>query len=996
MIYNFNEDFCKMKTTVYLYNEYTDSEGNFKQLPLSKPLKEDRLLSDILCGFKLNWVFKNSKYGNNIKEVTLKARTHAHGSLEYNDIKMRMPGYTWAGTIIKEDILDEENQEFYERRKGRSKLNIIPNGLVCIEFDDVESNKVSELIQKALTKFPHLVYAGRTLSNKLFCMHRADEKLNNNNYERYYKELAVLYHNELGIEHDSACKDISRCRYMCDQFGARANMEYCDFGPSNNIEVEYDKLFKKDEITHIKRASGYIPKADESIYEYDKEKGFYYGHGTNHMLKIGDIIVPVPTIAQMINTLLAIGKTKDEICELWEDELNYYNYNTESRDVTDVIRFTKYFNLDCDEYIIGQQTYLFLQMFFPEIVGCNSFFLAKNEFLCDRYYEFLQNAILTHNKILIHGDTGIGKTYFANRLNENNNVIVVVPYIAHMDNYPVYKQIEINKEIKEVVSNGVIIWDRFVILYEKGLIDKNSIIIIDESHKLFLDQTYRAAAIKMNTLLKEISNHICYISATPIKEVDVEITYRFEKERRPVNVNHMKIIMDEGSRASSNLTINAMLHLIYGNINYYDHIFIASDLFAQKLYDRLYGKYDCQLIRANQKDSKEYLDLMKTQLLKHKIIIGTCISYESLNFNNKNEKILTIADMNETTTAERITQIAGRVRFSYNKAYFIDVIKTISDVDYKEMALFYDKLEEIKSKYNLYSKRHYVQTYAEELEEVNKWYYESNDIDTIKKELPSYIKWTESEILASNVSDKSPLNEKVKEYVIDYISKYKGDFRKTDVILEEDDISTLLFFGLIDFIKINETGQSAYIIRENIRYQQYEYEKLSQYVNYEKINKMIIESHTMPKGLHSEINHIIDIIKLQPIEYNAFLNDLISYRDSISYQIGYNILNDTIKNIKKIKDVYEHCYDENEYIMYDKIFDRYSEIRSDIFKKKQSMWSKIGSRNTKAVTVTEQFKHPEKYNLHVGQHFASWKELSTYTNKSIKTISTWKNKCWIQ
>ena len=468
MIYNFNEDFCKMKTTVYLYNEYTDSDGNFKQLPLSKPLKEDRLLSDILCGFKLNWVFKNSKYGNNIKEVTLKARTHAHGSLEYNDIKMRMPGYTWAGTIIKEDILDEENQEFYERRKSRSKLNIIPNGLVCIEFDDVESNKVSELIQKALTKFPHLVYAGRTLSNKLFCMHRADEKLNNNNYERYYKELAVLYHNELGIEHDSACKDISRCRYMCDQFGARANMEYCDFCPSDNIEVEYDKLFKQDEITHIKRASGYTPKADESIYEYDKEKGFYYGHGTNHMLKIGDIIVPVPTIAQMINTLLAIGKTKDEICELWEYELNYYNYNTESRDVNDVIRFTKYFNIDCDEYIIGQQTYLFLQMFFPEIVGCNSFFLAKNEFLCDRYYEFLQNAILTHNKILIHGDTGIGKTYFANRLNETNNVIVVVPYIAHMDNYPVYKQIEINRDIKEVVSNGVIIWDRFVILYEQG------------------------------------------------------------------------------------------------------------------------------------------------------------------------------------------------------------------------------------------------------------------------------------------------------------------------------------------------------------------------------------------------------------------------------------------------------------------------------------------------------------------------------------------------
>lgn len=984
-----------MKTTVYLYNEYTDKEGNFKQLPLSRPLKEDRLLSDILCGFKLNWIFKNSQYGNNIKDVTLKARTHAHGSLEYNDIKMRMPGYTWAGTIIKEDCLDEENQEFYERRKSRSNLNIIPNGLVCIEFDDVESNQVSELIQKALHKFPHLVYAGRTLSNKMFCMHRADDKLTNRNYERYYKELAVLYHNEIGIEHDSACKDISRCRYMCDQFGARANMEYCDFSPSENIEVEYDKIFRQDEITHIKRASDYVPKADENIYEYDKEKGFYYGHGTNHKLKIGNIIVPVPTITQIINTLLAIGKTKDEICDLWEDRLNYYNYNTKSRDVSDAIRFTKYFNLENDEYIVGQQTYLFLQMFFPDIIGCKSFFLAKNEFLCDRYFEFLSNAIMSHNKILIHGDTGIGKTYFANRLNENHNVIVVVPYIAHMDNYPVYKQIEINKESEEVISNGVIIWDRFVRLYDKNLIDKNSIVIIDESHKLFLDQTYRSAAIKMNALLKEITNHICYISATPINEVDVEVTYRFEKERRPVKVDHMKIVMDNESWPSSTLTINAMLHLIYGNINYYDHIFIASDLFAQKIYDRLYGKYDCQLIRANQKDSEEYIDLMKSQLLKHKIIIGTCISYESLNFNNKNEKILTIADMNETTTAERITQIAGRVRFSYNKAYFIDVIKTISDIDYKEMAQFYDKLEEIKSKYNLYSKRHYVQTYAEELDAVNKWYYESNDIETIKKELPSYIKWSDSEILASNVSDKSPLNEKVKEYIIEHISKYNVDFRSVDIVLEDDDISTSLFFGLNDFIKIEETGQSSYIIRESIRSQQYEYGKLSQYINYEKINKMINESHTMPKGLHSEINHIIDIIKLQPIEYESYINDLETYRDSISYQIGYNILNDTIKNIKKIKEIYDKCYNENEYVMYENIFDKFVEIRSDKFKKKQSMWSEIGSKNTKTVIVTEQFKHPEKYNLNIGQQFESINSMAEYTGKSRKSVSQWYCKGWI-
>lgn len=996
MIYNFLDDFCKMKTTVYTYNEYTDKDGNFKQLPLSRPLKEDRYLAEILCSFKLDWLFKNSEYGKTLKDVTLKARTHSHGSLEYNDIKMHMPGYTWAGTIMTEMELDEENQEFYEKRKRRSNANIIPNGLICIEFDDVESTQVDDLIQKALRKFPHLVYAGRTLSNKLFCMHRADDKLTAENYIRYYKELAVLYHNELGIEHDAACKDISRCRYMCDQYGARNNLEYCDFSPSVDIEVEYDKIFRQDEISTIKRASEYIAAPDDNIYIYDSELGFYYGHGTQHKMQIGDIIVPVPTITQIINTLLAIGKDRDEIQYLWENELNYYNYNTKSRNVDDLIRQTKTFKIDNDEYVIGKSTYLFLQMFFPNIVGLKSNFLAKNEFLCDRYFDFLLNGILTHNKILIHGDTGIGKTYFANKLNEKHNVIVVVPYIAHMDNYPVYEQIEANKDRTEPISNGVVIWDRFIKLYKKGLIDTNSIILIDESHKLFLDQTYRAAAIGMNHILKEIPNHVCYISATPINEIDVDIVYRFEKERRTVTVNHLKIIEDEESWLSSTLTINAMLHLIYGNINYYDHIFIASDVYAQKIFDRLYGKYDCQLIRASQKDSAEYIELMKTQLLKHKIIIGTCISYESLNFNNKNEKILTIADMNENTTAEIITQIAGRVRFSYNKVYLIELIRSIDSNDYKELAKFYNTLEEIKSKYNIYSKKHYVQSYADELEDVQQWFCENNNIDTIKANLPAYIKWNESEITAHNLSDKSPLNERVKEYIVEHIEKYNDVLNNTDIIIDEVDYNTFMFFDMKDFIKIDETGQSAYIIRESIRSQQYEYRKISQYVNYEKINNMIIQSHTLPKGIHNEINHIIDIIKLGPIEYDAYYNDLVTYKNSIGYDVGYRILEKTISNIEKIRTSYIKCYNKDEFIMYNNIFDKLSIDRYKAYKKKQGLWKSIGASNTKHVTITDKFKNAEKYGLSIGQTFNSCTELSQQINISLKSISQWRKKGWIE
>jgi len=640
-------------------------------------------------------------------------------------------------------------------------------------------------------------------------------------------------------------------------------------------------------------------------------------------------------------------------------------------------------------------------MFFPDIIGQKSFFLANNEFLCDRYYDFLSETISAHKRILIHGDTGIGKTHFANKLNTDKNVIVIVPYIAHMDNYPMYRQIEYDSKSTEIISNGVVIWDRFIKLYDKNLIDKESIILVDESHKLFLDQTYREAAVKMNYILKDIANHICYMSATPINEINVEKTYRFEKERRQVSVNHMKIIPEDEDpissmkTLSSTLMINAMLHLIYGNINYYDHIFIASDKYAQKIFDRLYGKYDCQLIRANQKDSQEYIDLMRTQLLKHKIIIGTCISYESLNFNNRNEKILTITDMNENTTKEIIMQIAGRVRFSYNNVYLIELINTIEDKDYKEEAEFYNKLDEIKAKYNIYSKKHYVQTYFEEIDTVRKWYYENNNIDKIKEDLPLYIKWRESEILAHNISDKSPLNEKVKEYIIEHTEKYNSNLNDVDVIIDEVDYNTFMFFDKKNFIKINEDGQSAYIIRENIRNQQYEYNKLLQYIDYDKINTMMVKSHTMPKGIHSEIEYIIDIIRLNDDKYNSYINELENYMKNITYPIGYSRLKDTIKKIKKIKENYSICHDDNELTMYRKIFDRCVKIKTDKYIRKQKQWKDIGTSNSKHVTITDKFKHPEKYNLNVGQEFESHKALSEYTGKSIQSVNMWKNKTWI-
>lgn len=921
MIYNIYDDFGHMKTTIYMCGERIDEDGNVIIVPLSRNYKKDVYLKDILCSFKHDWLFKESKYGHNIKEVTFKARSYSHGSIEYNDIKMHMPGYTWNGVVKKEDRFDELNQEFYEVRCKRSTSNMELNGLVCIEFDDVESKEVPDLIQKAFKNFEHLVYAGRTLSNKLFCMHRANEKINTNNYILYFYELAVQYYEKLGIKADKACCDVARIRYMCDQLGSKANIQYCDFGPTDGIKIQYDKIFGEEKKQYIRRTSDYVPEKDDTIYNYDENKGFYYGHQKQHLHKIGELIIPIPSIEQVINTLVALGKTSNEIIELWKTKLRYYNYNTHSKDVSDHIRLSEKIAKDKREFTVGEFTYTFLLMFFPEIIGSKSLFLGNNEFLCDRYYETLLNSILTNNRILIHGDTGIGKTVFANKLGMDRDVIVVVPYIAHMKNYPQYNQIEL-KDNMDVVSNGVVIWDRFVKLYNKDLISKNSIIIVDESHKLFLDQTYRDAAISMNHILREIPNKICYISATPIKEIDVNKTYRFEKYRNTVRVNHLKIVPSKETKTiNDSLILQAMLHLIYGNLNYYDHIFIASDRFAQKLYDNLYGRYDCQLIRASQKESKEFLQLMKHQLLKHKIIIGTCISYESLNFNNKDEKILTITDMTDRTTSHTITQIAGRVRFSYNQVYLIDLIKVIEKKNFKELEEYYNKIEEIKSKYNIYSKRHYVQSYATELEEVSEWYYENNNIDKIKEDLPQYIKWEDNEIVASSISNKSPLNEQTKKYIINHLETHDVEFNNVDILLNDDNYYyTSIFFNDDNFIMINEEEQSGYIIRENIREQQYAYSKLLSFIDYRKINKLIVDTHTMPKGLNGEILNIMDIIMLDEITYNKYISDLEDYLHTL-YDVYFYNLDRRIKEIKKIREKYIKCKNEQEYTMYNNIFD---------------------------------------------------------------------------
>lgn len=988
MTYNFLTDFSEMKTTVYLYTEYTNNDGKLITLPLSRPMKEDKKLVDILWKDDFSWYFKNYKYGSNLRFVTRKARSYSHGSLEYNDIKMHLPGFTWCGTVNTKLEYDEESQDFIEKRCKRSNDTIELNGLICIEFDDIDSKDIEEYSQKALSQFDHIIYVGRTLSNKMFCIHRADKNLNKKNFDKYVEELCVQYYKNLGIKADTSCKDIARMRYLCAQNGGRSKMEYTDFCPSENVDKEYIDIFSDEPEQYIKRVRrnhNNERSSDESIYEYDKSKGFYYGHTKDHIMQIGDLEIAIPSIEKIINTLLAIGKTADEIIELWKNKLMYYNYNTNSDDISDNIKLTKKIAKDDRKFTIGKTTYEFLQMFFPEIFGIKSTILHRDEFLCDRFYDTLKDNILKYNRLLIHADTGIGKTFFANKLGEEMNVIVIVPYTAHMSNYSSYRQIEYEEveKIDTKIKSAVIIWDRFIKLYHRGMIDEESIIIIDESHKIFLDQTYRGASITLRNIIKEIPNHICYISATPINEINVEKTLKFEKNRKKVDVYYTKIypVENDIDVPIQNYTLEAMMHLIYGNLNYYDHIFIASNHYAQRIFDRLYGRYDCQLIRASEKDSQEYLDLMRDQLLKHKIIVGTCISYESLNFNNKNEKILTITDMNEETSAQSITQIAGRVRFSSNKVFLIETIQESNEeINFNDLADYYNKIEEIQKKYNLYYRKHYVQNAANEITTVHKWYKENNNIDSIKENLPLYINWKETEMNTNRLIDNSPLNSVVKEYIIDYISKpHNTRFDMVDLFVNDEYNATSMFFDDDDYIKITETGQAGYIIRERIREQQYSYQKMLSVIDASKLDKMISDGQTLLNGMNGKILRIMDIVKMDEQKFKQYINDLYTYCNSNECKFRKTILN-TCKDIENIRKKFSECFNNDEYVVYKNIFDKI-------------LSSKINTRNVRKEAAKMGGKKSKKIkDLQTGIIYESCHDCAEAINHNVTYISKHKNR----
>lgn len=312
--------------------------------------------------------------------------------------------------------------------------------------------------------------------------------------------------------------------------------------------------------------------------------------------------------------------------------------------------------------------------------------LKHGEYLSDKA-EALLALISEHNRVAIQSPTGSGKTRFIinHLVRTYKNCVVITPFNATNGLYKELYCVSSSNNNK-VPKDGscCMVADQAVIHWQEL---KGKTIIIDESHLMFYDRTYRKAVLKLLQLLKEYDCKIISISATLAGEVEVLGSHVIKVEKELPLIHTMFIVNNNEVKQLTELYEDSeMLHR-------YNHVVVFTNKHHKYTVDFLklmYGEDQVASIRSSNKETESYKNLIETEQLDKFFTVCTCIANVGLNFKNEGEDILFIveADVNETTI-DTIDQQVGRCRKS--NAY---AIITIEDKDMNES--MEEKIKEAK------------------------------------------------------------------------------------------------------------------------------------------------------------------------------------------------------------------------------------------------------------------------------------------------------------
>jgi hypothetical protein len=248
----------------------------------------------------------------------------------------------------------------------------------------------------------------------------------------------------------------------------------------------------------------------------------------------------------------------------------------------------------------------------------------------------------------------------------------------NMDFKDVPSEIEIEKIVDpnylrfDPDNTNVCVWDRFVQKISYLNEDfRNHIIIIDESHLLFTDRSYRKAAVKFVKLIRKFKGKVVLVTATPTWEhklLKIDHTLKFFRDRNPVRLNWI-------DSCNPYNTIERLVDILRRSQS---KIVVFSDTSARKLYENCVakGKYNSDEItmvhsKFWDQSGNNATEVLDNEMLDRSLTICTRIAYAGINFKNKKEKIIVIIEVNSNTDAAYIIQALGRIRKADVEAYVV-------------------------------------------------------------------------------------------------------------------------------------------------------------------------------------------------------------------------------------------------------------------------------------------------------------------------------------
>ena len=614
-----------------------------------------------------------------------------------------------------------------------------------------------------------------------------------------------------------------------------------------------------------------------------------------------------------------------------------------------------------------------------------------------KYKKQILDFINKHRHAEIVAPTGVGKTtlingqkdYVVDIFNTNTdlafslaqelNAIVIVPF--NVTNKLYDNMIEVSSENHNVIDPNrpaVMIWDQALMHWDEI---KDRHFIIDEAHCLFLDRRYRDTAVRLMKNLKDYNCSYTLFTATPSGEGDeLGCDYlKFTNERTSIRTD--VVLVNNVDVMEYNTIVNALRN------NWYDRIVLFDDTTAKKIYEKIYceGEFidDVAYIRADTKNTDDFKNLRDNELLDKRLTICTCVAFNGLNFKNTNENILVVTSFSEgNTTASEIIQEAGRIRNSNVKLkIFYDGKDRTDNLDKNiEKA---EILHTIENTYDIpqglfsYNSRLIDEDIKESLRNIQEHINKHSDIEILIEELLSTNYFIIKKIDLSNPNEK-----KGNRMVLALKRNESNEFIKD--ILDE----TVLNNEYGTDYKMNWQNQIKKMI-DNDTYIGISLDTFKQFYNN-------TDKKTLISTIIAKLYKAIHISLLDDDTWNRYVNNVENVKLFVkNNEVLIKEISTSYKQNKEIRDKYRNKIKLKEHNIIDLSL-MFDDMIFELAEQYQRSNSLKSESKKKTVVITNKFKHPEKYGLHIGQEFDSVNSLAEYTGKRKQYITKWKNKDWVK